>query len=124
MILINVYNDNNNDNTIEELEKSLNANIQELHPSDEDHMIWLGDFNRHHPLWDEARNSHLFTPAALEAVGKLLELVADHGMTQILPKDILTLQSSSTWNWTCPDNIFCTEHTSEILLACNMALEK
>ena len=61
---------------------------------------------------------------ALEASGKLLGLIADHGMTQILPKDIPTLQSSSTRNWTCPDNMFCTEHTSELLLVCNMAPEK
>ena len=40
-------------------------------------------------------------------------------MTQILPKDIPTLQSSSTQNWTCLDNTFCTEHTSELLLTCN-----
>ena len=76
------------------------------------------------PLWDEDRNNHLFTPAALEASGKLLGLIADHGMTQILPKDILTLQSSSTRNWTRPDNTFCTEHTSELLLVCNTVPEK
>ena len=122
--IVNVYNDNNHDNTVEELERFLNANIQELHPSDEDHMVWLGNFNRHHPLWDEDRNNHLFTPVALEASNKLLEIVADHGMTQILPKDILTLQLSSTQNWTHPDNTFCTEHTSELLLTCNTEPEK
>ena len=111
--IVNVYNDNNHNNTIEELERFLDANIQDLRPSNEDHMVWLGDFNRHHPRWDEDCNNHLFTPAALEVSGKLLGLIADHGMTQILPKDIPTLQSSSTRNWTCPDNTFCTEHTSE-----------
>ena len=85
-------------------------------------MVWLGDFNRHHLLWDKARNSHLFTPAALEAAGKLLKLVADHGMTQILPKDIPMLQSSSTGNWTRPDNIFCTEHTRKLLLPASAEL--
>jgi len=87
-------------------------------------MMWLGDFNRHHPLWDEDCNSHLFTAAALEASGKLLDLVADYGMTQALPKDVPTLQSSSTRNWTRPDNVFCTEHTSQSLLECNTAPER
>ena len=34
-------------------------------------VIWLGDFNRHHPMWDEERHAHLFTRAALE-VAQLL----------------------------------------------------
>ena len=34
----------------------------------------------------------------VEAVKELL--------MQILPKDILTLQSTSSGNWTCPDNVF------------------
>ena len=122
--IVNVYNDNNHDNMVEELKRFLNDNIQELHPSNEDHMMWLGNFNRHHPLWDEDHNNHLFTPVALEVSNKLLKLVADHGMTQILPKDIPTLQSSSTQNWTCLDNMFCTEHTSELLLTCNTVPEK
>jgi len=122
--VFNMYNDNNHDETIEELEWFLDANIQELHPTEGDHMLWLGDFNRHHPLWDEDRNSHLFMAAALEASGKILELVADYGMVQILPKDIPTLQSSSTRNWTRPDNAFCTEHTSELLVSCNTAPER
>lgn len=32
-----------------------------LRPMADDHMIWLGNFNRHHPLWDEDHNTHLFT---------------------------------------------------------------
>jgi len=118
-MVINVYNNNNHNDTIEEP-----TNIAVLRPTEEDHMMWLGDFNRHHPLWDEDRNSHLFTAAALEASGKLLKLVADYSMTQALPKDVPTLQSSSTRNWTCPDNVFCMEHTSQSLLECNMAPER
>jgi len=60
----------------------------------------------------------------LEASGKLLDLVADYGMVQALPKDIPTLQSSSTRNWTRPDNVFCMEHTSQLLVSCNTAPER
>ncbi|KIK13673.1 hypothetical protein PISMIDRAFT_17820 [Pisolithus microcarpus 441] len=81
-------------------------NIVAARPREEDHMVWLGDFNRHHPLWDEERNRHLFTEAALEAAQKVLDLVADYGLVQALPKDVPTLQSSSSGNWTRPDNVF------------------
>ena len=40
-------------------------------------------------------------------------------MTQALPKDVPTLQSSSTGNWTHSDNVFCTEHTLTPLILCN-----
>jgi len=43
--VFNIYNDNNHDETIEELERFLDANIQELRPAENDHMLWLGDFN-------------------------------------------------------------------------------
>lgn len=118
--VFNIYNDNNHDNTVEAMERFMDANKPELRPAEGDHMLWLGDFNRHHPLWDEERNNHLFTAAALEASGRLLDLVADHGMVQALP----TLQSSSTRNWTRPDNVFCTEHTSDTIASCNTAPDK
>ena len=57
-------------------------------------------------MWDEERNHHLFTVGALEEAGKLLTLVADNDMLMALPKDIPTLESLSTKNWTCPDNVF------------------
>jgi len=63
-------------------------------------MMWLGDFNRHHPFWDEERNDHLFMMAALVSSQKILDLLADYSMTQTLPKDTPTLQASSTGNWT------------------------
>ena len=117
--IINVYNDCKHDRTLEELERFLAANIRRLHPEEHDHMIWLGNFNRHHPLWDEECNNHLFMTAALNSSQKILTLLADYGMAQVLPKDILTLQSSSTGNWTHPDNMFCTEHMLVPLTLCN-----
>lgn len=122
--VFSIYNHNNHNNTVEEMERFLGARGPELRPTEDDHMLWLGDFNHHHPLWDKECNNHLFTAAALEASGKLIDLVADYGMVQALPKDIPTLQSSSTRNWTRPDNVFCTEHTNETVVSCNMAPDK
>ena len=116
--LVNIYNDGKHDRTIEELERFLATNIREVRPSVNDHMIWLGDFNRHHPLWDEERNSHLFTNATLEAAQKLINVLADYGMVQALPKDLPTLQSTSSGNWTRPDNVFCTDHSEQLITLC------
>ena len=71
-------------------------------------MIWLGDFNRHHPLWDEERNVHLFTTANLDAAQPLLNLLATYGMKMALPKGIPTLEAMNTKNYTRPDNVFCS----------------
>jgi len=38
--------------------------------------IWLGDFNWHHPMWDNNTNIGLFTRANLDAAEELIELVA------------------------------------------------
>ena len=117
--IINIYNDCKNDDTLEAMELFLADNIRTLRPSDNDHLLWMGDFNRHHPLWDEDRNNHLFTPAALTSSQKILDILADYGLTQLLPKDIPTLQSTSSRNWTCPDNVFASEHTCLSLISCD-----
>ena len=82
-------------------------------------MLWCGDFNRHHPLWDEERNTHLFTTAALTAAHKLIEIVADHDMVMTLPKDLPTLQAMATGNWTRPDNVFASANVEDLLIRCD-----
>jgi hypothetical protein len=37
-------------------------------------MIWARDFNRHHPLWDDDKNTHLFTIRSAEGV---IEMMAE-----------------------------------------------
>lgn len=51
--LFNIYNVCNNNGTIIKLDKFLNDNIKRVLPSHDNHMIWLRDFNRHHPLWED-----------------------------------------------------------------------
>ena len=117
--IFNIYNDCKHDNTISAIEQFLPGNLATIRPDPQDHMIWLGDFNRHHPLWDDSSNSHLFTSSALTAAQKLIDLLADYGLIQILPRNKPTLQSSSSKNWTRPDNTFCTEHTCSALMSCD-----
>jgi len=57
-------------------------------------MAWFGDFNHHHPLWDEPRNAHLFNSCNL--IEPLLDLVHSYGMRMALPPGIPTLEACST----------------------------
>ena len=116
--LINIYNDCKNNDTLDTLGKYLDAKIHQIRPTTHDHMIWLGDFNRHHPLWEEERNAHLLTNQHLDHAQPLLELIADYGMIMALPKDTPTLEALATKNWTRPDNVFCTDNTAEHLIHC------
>ena len=122
--LFNIYNDCTHDDTVSALERYMPENLPALRPTEQDHLVWLGNFNCHHPLWDEDRNNHLFTEAALAASQKLIDILADYGLTQILPKDIPTLQSTSSGNWTRPDKVFCTDHTCGTLVSCNTDPER
>jgi endonuclease/exonuclease/phosphatase family metal-dependent hydrolase len=119
--IFNIYNDGNSQHTLTLINDYLEQNIALVRPNAEDHMLWLGDFNRHHPLWEDIRNCHLFNH---EAARPLLNLIADYGMLQLLPQGIPTLQSTSTGNWTRLDNVFGTEHTVDAVITCdtNLAL--
>jgi endonuclease/exonuclease/phosphatase family metal-dependent hydrolase len=63
--LFNIYNDCKHNEMIEQLTKYHRKHVEEtLGTADtmgENHLIWVGDFNRHHPLWDMPENSDLFT---------------------------------------------------------------
>lgn len=117
--IFNIYNDCILTRTQDSLASFLEREVANIRPSADDHMIWLGDFNRHHPLWDEDRNTQLFTNHYLDAAQPLLDLLADYGMVMALPKGLPTLQSSSSKNWTRPDNVFCTDHTSDSFIRCS-----
>ena len=90
MSLINVYNEITNNDTTNYLDLFLNANPLLVRPSASDHMLWLGNFNRHHPYWDHEEDQHLFMPNTLQAAEHLLGVVADWSMSMVLPPRIPT----------------------------------
>src|SRR3981189_178279 len=117
--IFNIYNDGNHLNSLFALDKFITTNRHDLYHNERDYMIWCGDFNRHHPLWDEDRNGHLFTPAALEEAHILIEIIADHNMVMTLPKDLPTLQAMNTGNWTRPNNVFTSANLENYLVRCD-----
>ncbi|EIW85809.1 hypothetical protein CONPUDRAFT_118739, partial [Coniophora puteana RWD-64-598 SS2] len=45
-------------------------------------------------------------------------------MVMALPKDLPTLCSLSTGNYTRPDNVFCTEHTAQCVVSCEVLTDR
>ena len=100
LFIFNIYNDCTHSDTLVLLRQYLDQNSVSLLATGLDRMLWCGDFNWHHPLWDEERNKHLFTVGAAAAVQPLLSLIEDYDMVMLLLKGILTMQSMATKNWT------------------------
>jgi len=80
--------------------------------------IWAGDYNRHHSLWDEERNFHLFTQSNLDAAQPLLDLIARHRMKMALAEGIPTLKALATGNLMRVDNVFCLEALLDHVISC------
>jgi endonuclease/exonuclease/phosphatase family metal-dependent hydrolase len=91
-MIFNIYNPCNHSGTETALWQFLQNNTNDTWRGNDHHMIWCGDFNRHHPLWDRDEDTHLFTSGALNAADHLIRLLADHGMEMVLPKGVPTLQ--------------------------------
>jgi len=123
--IFNIYDDSKSRSAIPLLTSFLSREICTICPAPHNHMLWLGDFNAHHFLWEEEHNTHLCNTAeAQETSQKLIDLIANYDMQMALPKDRPTLQSTSTSNWTRPDNIFCTAHTIEAIILCDTRLQR
>jgi hypothetical protein len=76
-------------------------------------MIQAGDFNRHHPLWDNNEDIHLFTQQANRFAEGIIELIAAYNLIMALPKGIPTLQHMVTGRYSRPDNVFSTAGLSD-----------
>jgi ribonuclease HI len=118
--IFNIYNDCTHSRTEDTLRNFLTNNRHSLTDGDDTHMIWAGDFNRHHPLWDDDRDVHLFTRQALREAEGLIELMADYGMEMALPKGIPTLQHMRTKRYSRPDNVLCTAALRPFVINCEV----
>src|SRR5882724_9307277 len=84
VLLVNMYNDNANMVSVHKVSQYIRNKEQERGVwGVNTHIIWLGDFKSHHPLWDEARNSHLFMWASLDRAQKTIEVVANYDLQMI-----------------------------------------
>jgi hypothetical protein len=88
--------------------------------SGEVHVLWVGDFNRHHPYWDDPSDTRLFTSDAIEVVERLIEVVADISLELTLPSSILTHKHNITKLWSRLDQVFLSDHSENLLIFCDM----
>ena len=117
--LFNIYNDGEHGRNLGCLDGYLRLLRANQTGAQDAKMIWAGNFNQHHPLWDEDRNAHLFTSANLNAAQPLLDLLVAYNMMMVLPKGIPTLEAMNTKNYTRPDNVFCSTELAEKFISCN-----
>ena len=117
----NVYQDCMHSNILTQLNETIKAR-KTNDATVNVHIIWAGNFNQHHPLWDEDRNHYLFMTVNLDEAQKLIDLTCEYELNQILPKGKPMLQSMSSGNWTRPDNIFVSDLLTQHLIRCNTLL--
>ena len=83
-------------------------------------MLLMGNFNRHHPLWDNNEDTHLFTQQALRAAKGIIGLIATYDLAMALPKGIPTLQHMVTKKYSRLDNVFSTHGLSNLITKCEV----
>jgi len=125
VLLANVYNDIRQQQglvwSIQVFQKRLRGGGSEGHA---EQIVWLGNFNLHHPLWDEECNGHLFMRANLEKSQVLIDTLAEFDLQMVLPKDIPMLQALSTGNHTRPDNMFISSLIAGRVIRCSTLPDK
>jgi ribonuclease HI/exonuclease III len=120
LVIFNIYNDCKNPNTENALALFLRTHSNEILAGPNAHMIWAGDFNRHHPLWDRDEDVHLFTAQYQRSAEKLINMLADHEMAMPLPKGIPTLEHMRSKRYSRPDNVFCTSELQDCITKCDV----
>ena len=96
IMIFNIYNACEHSATLRVLDDYIESEKHNIIQHETDAMMWCGDFNRHHPMWDEEHNHHLFTVEATRDAEELISLLADYNMVMTLPKRLPTIQSMST----------------------------
>ena len=122
LTIFNIYNDCTHSRSETTLRRflSIRTNSNAILSSENHHMIWAGDFNRHHPLWDNDEDIHLFTQQATRQAEALIGLLATYDLTMTLPKGIPTLQHMVTKRYSRPDNVFSTAALIDLITKCEV----
>ena len=103
--IYSLYCDCMHSDSLLDLNRHLQACTKDRENSEEDtDIIWLGDFNRHHPLWDDEQNTYLFTRSNPNEAQTLINATIDYNLQMTLPKGLPTLIAMSTGNYTRTDN--------------------
>ena len=120
LTIFNIYNDCTHSRNEATLRRFIHSHTNTIIRSVNHHMIWAGDFNRHHPLWDHDKDIHLFTWQATRRAEGLIELLAKYEMQMVLPKGLLTLQHMRLKRYSWPDNLFTSPGIQDQITKCEV----
>ena len=121
LTLFNIYNDCASNATISQLKRfhRTRPDVVEQVEVGLAHILWVGDFNRHHPHWDNSNDTRLFTTEAMNAASILIEAVAALGLELALPSGIPTHFHNVTKKWSRLDQVFISDHSTDMIEACD-----
>src|SRR5271168_4661307 len=123
----NIYNDCTHSDTIKVLvEHMASRTATHVGPMGEDTTtgdVWLGDFNRHNPWWEDPSNSRLFTNRNLNEAQLLIDLLSDYDMDLALPQYTPTIVNSRGGN-TRPDNVFISQDIANWIVKCEVLTDR
>ena len=117
LTLFSIYNEITDNETVTYLDSFLTQNAHIIHPLVRDCIVWMGDFNHHHPMWEEESNKRLYESA--DFISPFIELHYRNKMLLALPKGIPTFQSAAG-NWRRQDNVWCCNTPDDPILRCNI----
>ena len=123
VLIFNLYCDQDSPDAIIKADKFLQEYKQKNNTNKNIKAIWLGDFNRHNPLWDDPKNNHLFARHNLDQAQILLDAIAKQQLYMALPKKIPTLRAMATGNYTRPDNVFVSLKLQGRIIECKTVPE-
>ena len=122
--IFNIYNPQDSQRALRTLARATRAACETRNDHlDDPLVIWLGDFNRHHPSWEDPTNTHLLTERYLDDAQPLLDLLAAFDFHMLLPPSDPTLEAANTKNHTRPDNVFASADLADCLVRCRTAPE-
>jgi len=126
LTIFNIYNDGSSNNTLRQLVNYHHSNQDKIGHVEKGtaHVLWVGDFNRHHPYWDNPSDTRLFTSDMMEAANRLIEVVADTNLEIALPIGLPMHKHNVTKRWSQLDQVFLSNHSTNILTSCEMLPEQ
>jgi hypothetical protein len=119
LTIFNIYNASEHNDSIIKLHSFMGSHQEQLCSGPNDFVMWNGDFNRHHPLWDNDEDERLFTDNAIVDADFLISRLAEWNMEMVLPKGIPTLKHMVTKKYSRPDNVFCTDNLTDYVIKCD-----
>ena len=112
--LFNVYNLPNSDEALTDVSNWLKG------APAHHHSIWVGNFNKHHPMWSGHTVPERCSCSNTEM---LIQLLLQNDMSLWLPQGMLMYQSDSHGTWSTLDLVFSMQDVAGLIPSCYASLD-